>query len=226
MFKSQRKSKLDRITGYDYIKVNKMNNYTLLNEKYAKNGQIVLYGDSITEIFNWYELFYEFSVKNGLAVYNRGISGDTSDRLYERLSDNVLNIKPSVLVILIGTNDLGLGLDNDFTQNNIEKIITQVKSEIPDCKIIIQSVYPVNKHMSRQSGLMVGKRRNGDIKQLNKRIKETAEKHQCTYLNLFDRLSDENGMLNENYCYDGLHLNAKGYEIAAEEIVKQLSLII
>lgn len=67
--------------NYDLVKRTKQENYLFLNENYAKHGQTVLFGDSVTEIFNSYELFYNFSQKSGQAVYNRGISGDTSDRL-------------------------------------------------------------------------------------------------------------------------------------------------
>lgn len=72
-------------TKYDLAKTVKKENFLFLNENFCKNGQTVLLGDSITELFNSYELFFDFSQKSGQAVYNRGISGDTSDRLLERL---------------------------------------------------------------------------------------------------------------------------------------------
>ena len=54
----------------------------------------------------------------GQAVYNRGISGDTSDRLLERLECNALNINPKNLVILFGTNDIGIGVPTEYTLKN------------------------------------------------------------------------------------------------------------
>lgn len=72
-------------TRYDLVKKTKAENFKYLNENFSLKGQTVLIGDSITEIFNYYELFYSFCQKTGQAVYNRGISGDTSDRLLERL---------------------------------------------------------------------------------------------------------------------------------------------
>ncbi len=95
---------------------------------YARHGQTVLFGDSITEIFNSYKLFYAFSQTTGQAVYNRGISGDTSDRLLERLECNALNINPKNLVILIGTNDIGIGLPPEYTLNNIKKFCKERRS--------------------------------------------------------------------------------------------------
>ena len=47
-------------TAYDYVQQTKKENFSFLNETYAQQGQTVLFGDSITEIFNSYELFYAF----------------------------------------------------------------------------------------------------------------------------------------------------------------------
>jgi len=115
-------------TAYDYVQQTKKENFSFLNETYAQQGQTVLFGDSITEIFNSYELFYAFSQTTGQAVYNRGISGDTSDRLLERLECNALNISPKNLVILIGTNDIGLGLPTEYTLKNIKEILQRTQT--------------------------------------------------------------------------------------------------
>ena len=115
-------------TAYDHVKQTKKENFSFLNEKYAQQGQTVLFGDSITEIFNSYELFYAFSQTTGQAVYNRGISGDTSDRLLERLECNALNINPKNLVILIGTNDIGIGVPTEYTLKNIKEILQRTQT--------------------------------------------------------------------------------------------------
>ena len=123
----------------------------------CNKGQTVLFGDSITEIFNSYELFYAFSQTTGQAVYNRGISGDTSDRLLEKLECNALNISPKNLVILIGTNDIGLGLPTEYTLNNIKEILQRTQKLCPNTNIVLQAIYPVNSHLSiiaRQKSLL------------------------------------------------------------------------
>ena len=119
-------------TAYEHVKQTKKENYQFLNEKYAQQGQTVLFGDSITEIFNSYELFYAFSQTTKQAVYNRGISGDTSDRLLERLECNALNISPKNLAILIGTNDIGIGLPTEYTLNNIKEILQRTQKLCPN----------------------------------------------------------------------------------------------
>ena len=115
-------------TAYDYVQQTKKENFSFLNETYAQQGQTVLFGDSITEIFNSYELFYAFSQTTGQAVYNRGISGDTSDRLLERLECNALNINPKNLVILFGTNDIGIGVPTEYTLKNIKEILQRTQT--------------------------------------------------------------------------------------------------
>lgn len=209
-------------TKYDVPKQTKRENYKLLNETKALYGQTVLAGDSITEIFNSYELFYEWSKQNDCAVYNRGISGDTSDRLAERFYDNVLNISPRNIVLLIGTNDIGLSGKAEETVKNVRNILEQIRKTCPETNVILEAVYPVNKNLSAQSRAMVGVRSNDKIGKLNSLLKPLAKEFGCVWLDITDALSDENGNLNKNYCYDGLHLNAKGFEVAAESIIPLL----
>lgn len=140
-------TKLQKKTKYDYVKTAKKENFLFLNENFCKNGQTVLLGDSITELFNSYELFFAFSQKYGQAVYNRGISGDTSDRLSERLKCNALNLEPRNLVLLIGTNDLGVGLPQEFIVENIRETLKMTRALCPNTNIVLQAVYPVNRHL-------------------------------------------------------------------------------
>ena len=161
-------------TAYDHVKQTKKENFSFLNEKYAQQGQTVLFGDSITEIFNSYELFYAFSQTTGQAVYNRGISGDTSDRLLERLECNALNINPKNLVILIGTNDIGIGLPPEYTLKNIQEILQKTQKLCPNTNIVLQAIYPVNSHLSSIARQMVGKRSNKKILAINEELHKIA----------------------------------------------------
>ena len=128
ILEKQMNKNFQKKTAYDHVKQTKKEIFSFLNEKYAQQGQTVLFGDSITEIFNSYELFYAFSQTTGQAVYNRGISGDTSDRLLERLECNALNINPKNLVILFGTNDIGIGVPTEYTLKNIKEILQRTQT--------------------------------------------------------------------------------------------------
>lgn len=203
-------------TEYNAEKRNKMINYEHLNKHYCKMGQTVLAGDSITEIFNYTELYADYMKNSGKIVYNRGISGDTSDKLLERFEGNVISLKPSNIVLLIGTNDFGYGLSMDDTINNIDKILELISEKCRDANVVLQAVYPVS------SKNRYNIKKNKHIIELNKRIKKTAEKHAVTFVDLTDVLSDKNGSLKEKYTYDGLHPTVFGFEAVVEKIIPLL----
>ena len=71
-----------------------------------------------------------------------GLFAVDSDRLLERLECNALNISPKNLVILIGTNDIGLGLPTEYTLNNIKEILQRTQKLCPNTNIVLQAIYP------------------------------------------------------------------------------------
>lgn len=206
-----------RSTEYNAEKRNKMINFTHLNSQYCKMGQTVITGDSITEIFNHTELYAKYIKNSGKDVYNRGISGDTSDRLLERFESNVLNIQPSNIVLLIGTNDFGFGMPMQDTVNNIDKILCMISEKCSGANVILQAVYPVNTQMRKYD-----KKKNTKIPELNAMLKKLADKHSVTFLDLTAQLSDSKGDLKAEYTYDGLHPNVFGFEVVAEKVVALL----
>ncbi len=209
--------KIRKRTEYDAYKRSRAESFEFLNQNYCEKGATVLAGDSITEGYTHTELFAEYTAETGIPVYNRGISGDTSDRLLERLEKTILNIKPKNLVLLIGTNDLGVGADADFVSHNVERIIEQSRKRCKNINIILESVYPVNTKINKQ-----GRRNNKDIALLNEKLKAVAEKHKTEFADLTDMLSDDNGMFKAEYTYDGLHANAKAYEIITRAVLPLL----
>lgn len=218
MIFGKRKTDYSALTQYDREKTTKRENYRTLNEEYALHSQTVLLGDSITDFFNWYELFYDFSKSTGQAVYNRGISGDTTDRLLERLHENVLNINPKNVVLLIGTNDIGRGLPLEISVHNVDLILKEIKEACPEANVIFQAVYPVNKPMRFRGE----KRSNEKINLMNKEFIKLSEKYECHWLDITDKLKDSDGNLKKEFTYDGLHINVKAYKIIAENIIELL----
>lgn len=199
-------------TQYNAEKNNKKDNYNLLNSKYCISAQTVIAGDSITEIINM-ELFHDYIKKSGKLVYNRGISGDTSNKLLERFDENVLALKPSNLVLLIGTNDLTLTSNVDFVFSNIEKIVDKAKASDAEMNIILQSVYPVTYKNKRKNKLIIT---------LNERLKKMCIDKSIKYVDVYSLMLDSNGGLDSKYTYDGLHPNAQGFEIAVSKIIPLL----
>lgn len=92
-----------------------------------------------------------------------GLFAVDSDRLLERLECNALNINPKNLVILIGTNDIGIGVPTEYTLKNIKEILQRTQKLCPNTNIVLQAIYPVNSHLSIIARQMVGKRSNKKI---------------------------------------------------------------
>jgi lysophospholipase L1-like esterase len=128
-------------------------------------GEVIFLGNSITDGAEWSELF------NSTTVLNRGISGDRTLGILNRL-DEVTKRKPSKLFLLIGTNDLaGDILVQDVVDNTL--LIAQiVKKESPGTKLYIQSILPVSDHYH----LFGSHTRNGKkILAVNKALQENAD---------------------------------------------------
>ncbi len=209
--------KFRKLSQYNAEKQNKKDNFTYLNENYCKAGQTVLLGDSITELFNDREMFKEYTANTGLEVYNRGISGDTTDRLIERLEQNVINIQPKNVVLLIGTNDFGIGADIEYVYNNIETIIDTLLSKCMGVNIVLEGVMPVGKQTQTKKG-----RNNAKYLKLNKMLKTLAQSKAIKFFDITDKLADKDGYFDPKYTYDGLHPNVHGFEITKEEILKHI----
>ena len=170
-------------------------------------------GDSITDYYDL-DKYYE-----GLPVVNSGISGNTTEDILNDMKGRVYNYNPSKVFLLIGTNDLIHDVSVDDIVSNIERIINEINSNEPQAEIYVESVYPVNDDLDED---MVDVRNNDDIMEINEEIKKYCDDNGYTYINMYDKLLDDDGNFNEEYTDDGLHPNSRGYEVITEEIKKYL----
>ena len=170
-------------------------------------------GDSITYYYDL-DKYYE-----GLPVVNSGISGDTTEDILNDMKGRVFDYNPSKVFLLIGTNDLIHDISVDDIVSNIEKIIDEINSNKPQTQIYVESVYPVNDNLDED---MVDVRNNDDIMKINEKVKEYCDKNDYIYINMYDKLLDDDGNFNEEYTDDGLHPNSRGYEVITDEIKKFL----
>ena len=199
--------KIEKETVYDERAKKKVKDFNYLNT-IAKKGQIVFTGDSIIEFWPTGELFSDLRKKTGLEIFNRGIDGDTSNRLLERIESNVCALDPKVLFVLIGTNDLLLKFPTEYTLENIKKTIEAVRLHCTDCRIFFQSLCPVNRDVNKQ---MVSSRKNKKIIALNDELRRLVLNLDCVYVDVFDELLDELNVFSEEFTYDGLHPSIPGY---------------
>ncbi len=188
---------------YWNLKVNKFNDETPM----LKEGQIVFFGDSLTDLCNLNNYYPQ------MLTINRGISGDTSHGVLLRLSE-IVALKPSKVVLLIGTNDILYGKPIKSTISNIRKILTRLLSET-SAKLYVESVYPLG---------MFRKRFNNKVIKLNALIKNLCKELNITYINLYPLLLNaEKSGLNTKFSVDGIHLNKHGYEKITPLISKYLN---
>ncbi len=168
-------------------------------------GAVVFLGDSITQ--GWGSLARDFA---NLKVANRGISGDTTRGVRYRLQDDVLELQPAAVVILIGTNDLGLGGEPEDTAANLREILSALKKSNPKMPIVLCRVMP----RGPQTGRFPEK-----IKTLNQSI-DTAAKGdaQITLCDTWGIFADDDGGAKKEEFPDLLHPNYKGYTKWAEAL--------
>ncbi len=176
---------------------------------------IMIAGDSIAALF-----LPHFAEKYlpGLRMMNRGIPGDTTYLFLARLEQDVLVHRPSVLMISIGGNDLILGRCFSEIQNNIRLIITAVRRKLPDTRILLVSVPPVNvKELNAVSPF------------LNQKSASLVQDFPNVYFfDLWASLSEENRpFLKKEYRIirsdgktDAVHFNEEGYRIWSEMLLK------
>lgn len=180
--------------------------FTLENSNFSQ-GQIVFIGDSITDGYRLSDFYADLP----LAVYNRGIGGDVTSGVYNRLKTSLYDLAPSKIVLLIGINDINSGRTNDEIIANYTSILEEIKKNLPAADVTCLSVLPMHDKVAAW-GIDLEKA-TAQIKDLNDKIKTLAEGKGYRYIDLFSLVSDGNDRLVEGYTYDGLHLNADGYAI-------------
>ena len=110
----------------------------------VKQGALVFFGDSITQ--GWGDnIGGAFDAK----VANRGISGDTTRGMLLRLKQDVLSLKPSGVVMLMGTNDLEEGAEPAVIAGNLKLIIAELKAADSEMPIVLCNVFPSHESKKR-----------------------------------------------------------------------------
>jgi lysophospholipase L1-like esterase len=117
---------------------------------------------------------------------------------------------------MIGTNDINADKSTDEILANYETILSLISSILPDTEVICVSIIPQNTKYSD-----IAAENNLRICETNAKIQVLA--HNCGYrfVNLYDSLTDDGGLLKREYSNDGLHLNFRGY-IVWTRVLKEI----
>ena len=103
----------------------------------VRSNDIIFLGDGLTDGCEWAELFDNRHIKN------RGIRGDRSEWLLERL-DTLIAGHPKKLFLMIGTNDLAAGVAPARIVEHVRRLIDRFRTESRWTKLYVQSILPVN----------------------------------------------------------------------------------
>ncbi len=175
-----------------------------------RDGQsrVVFFGDSITEGWGKEGSSTFFPGKGYL---NRGISGQTTAQMLVRFSQDVLALRPNVVVILAGTNDIA-GNTGPSTQamieDNLQAMLDLAKAH--GIAVVLASVLPVSEYP-----WMPGIAPAPKVRALNAALKRQADARGLVYLDYHTPMANRAGGLDAQLATDGVHPTAKGYALMA-----------
>jgi len=183
--------------------------------------RVVFMGDSITDGWKLNEYF------PNQPYVNRGISGQTTSQMLLRFRPDVIDLKPKVVVILAGTNDISANtgpMTLEAIEGNLASMAELARAN--GINVILASVMPVSDYNTDKSGKAIIRtiqRPPAQILALNTWIKNFCAERGFVYLDYFTAMADDKGFLKAEIANDGLHPNAKGYELIkplAENAIK------
>lgn len=156
------------------------------------SGGIALIGDSITHLGKWELLLPDQPIRNF------GIAGERSEHLLLRL-EPLIAMRPAKVFILIGTNDLGVGIAGEQAARHVDRLLEALQRALPECRVYLQAVMPRARRYAAR------------VQALNALYRQAADRHGATFIDLYPAFDDGSGELRAEYTADRLHLNGPGY---------------
>lgn len=186
---------------------NKCKSFSEENADLAK-GQIVFIGDSITDLYVLDDHYSDLS----LECYNRGISGDTTFGVMDRLKISLYDINPSIVVLMIGTNDINGGHNVNLIMQRYAWIMDDIYANLPGVELYCMSIIPQNSQLEEYTSIRID-HTTPVIMSANEMIRQLANEKGATYLDLFTLVADGDNHLIRGYSDDGIHLNYAGLAV-------------
>lgn len=165
---------------------------------------IVFFGNSITNMHEWWEAF------NNPNIVNRGVNGAETPIMLEHF-ESILVGQPAKIFLMMGTNDLGTSGMNTpaHVAKSVRTALMRCQKESPNTKVYVQSILPC-------TGNNIKDTKNVPI--TNDSLKNICtEFANATYIDLYPLLP---GIPTHQYSADGTHLTMAGYRIWCNEIAK------
>ena len=186
----------------------KLEQYRLENEAFDDyQVEVAFLGDSLTDGYDLAKYYPQY------VTANRGIGGDTTFTLEQRLQVSVYDLKPQVVVMLIGANNM------DTMFGNYESILMGLQENLPDTKVVLLSLTAMGgQHWGQKNQLAAYN---------NVSIQLLAKKYGFTFIDLYCPLYDVSiGEVYEGYTTDGGHFTHEGYTVVTAQITPVLQALL
>jgi lysophospholipase L1-like esterase len=171
----------------------------------AGETRVVFYGDSITDAWAQHaDWFFP-----GKPYVGRGISGQTTPQMVVRFEQDVVHLKPAVVVILAGTNDIAGNTGPSSPQmieDNFASMIAIARAN--GIRVVVSSILPAD-HYSWKPDAQPAEQ----IREMNRRLKAMCVLEGVVYLDYYSEMVNAKGGLDPELAKDGVHPTAKGYAI-------------
>ena len=179
--------------------------------------RVVFMGNSITEFWSTNSTFF----LNNKQYINRGISGQTTPQMLLRFRQDVINLKPQLVVILAGINDIAENTGPSTIEMILNNIISMVElAKNNGIEVMLSSVLPAAEFpwspTIKPAQIVI---------ELNKQIKLYAEQNTIIYIDYFSAMKNELNGMRKDLANDGIHPNKKGYAIMEPILSKKINQI-
>ncbi|KAA8447831.1 GDSL-type esterase/lipase family protein [Weissella paramesenteroides] len=194
-----------------YVKANKS----------ALPDQIVFAGSSLMEMFPIEKMQQNLELKQ--KIYNRGVSGTTTQFLLQHIDELVLDLQPAKIFINIGSNDIDFGISEKTFISNYASILQTFQQKPPQTTVYTMAYYPMNPTIqAAKNNNQNSARSNERLAQASQQVAQLADKFGYEFINVNDGLADENGDLLPKLTFDGVHMFPAGYEIVLKNMYRYL----
>ena len=167
--------------------------------------------------------------KDKFRFINRGVSGDRITDVYARIKEDIINLNPDIMSILIGVNDVAheltmkCGVDTNKFEKIYSMLIEEVKEALPNIKIIIIEPFILNGTATTE----LWDQFSYEVAQRAAASKRVAEKYNLEFVplqNIFDQACADGNT--RYWSVDGVHPTAAGHQIIKEELTKTIKKIL
>lgn len=189
--------------------------YAPANQALQQPPVAVFMGNSITQM--WEEAHPGFFTAHNYAC--RGIGGQVSSQMLSRFQADVIQLHPQVVVIMAGTNDIGLNngyITNEHIAENIQSmcelaLFHHIQPIL--CSVLPVYEYPWRKELENPAET---------VRQLNVLLRAYAEQNNIPYMDYYSAMVDDRGGLPAVYSQDGVHPISAGYDLMESLITKEI----